>query len=121
MYADEVRDLLLSQPAAEEGTPFGPEVMVYKVGGKMFATLSPEDTPARMNLKCDPDRALELRDQYESILPGYHMNKRHWNTLVLDQSLAASLLGELIEHSYHLVRASLTRKIRETLPPFEED
>ena len=116
MYADEARDLLLSQPAAEECTPFGPEVLVYKVGGKMFATLSPEDMPARMNLKCDPERALELRDEHESILPGYHMNKRHWNTLVLDQSLGGDLIGDLIEHSYELVRASLTRKVQETLP-----
>ena len=116
MYADEARDLLLSQPAAEEGTPFGPEVLVYKVGGKMFATLSPEDLPVRMNLKCDPERAVELRDRYESILPGYHMNKRHWNTLVLDPSLSGDLVTELIEHSYDLVRASLTRKVRENLP-----
>ena len=116
MFADEARDLLLSQPAAEEGTPFGPEVLVYKVGGKMFATLSPEDVPARMNLKCDPERALELRDGHESVLPGYHMNKRHWNTLVLDQSLGAEMIGELIVHSYDLVRASLTRKVREALP-----
>lgn len=117
MFADEVRDLLLSQPATEEGTPFGPEVLVYKVGGKMFATLSPEDLPARMNLKCDPDRAIELRDQHESILPGYHMNKRHWNTLVLDPTLSADLVRELIEHSYALVRASLTKKDRDSLPP----
>ena len=116
MFADEARDLLLSQPAAEEGTPFGPEVLVYKVGEKMFATLSPEDVPARMNLKCDPGRALELRDEHESILPGYHMNKRHWNTLVLDQSLGGDLIGELVEHSYELVRASLTKKVRGALP-----
>jgi predicted DNA-binding protein (MmcQ/YjbR family) len=116
MFADEARDLLLSQPAAEESTPFGPEVLVYKVGKKMFATLSPEDVPARMNLKCDPDRALELRDEHASILPGYHMSKRHWNTLLLDQSLGAALIGELIEHSYDLVRASLTKKVRATLP-----
>ncbi len=117
MFADEARDLLLARPAAEEGTPFGPEVLVYKVGGKMFATLSPEDVPARMNLKCDPERAIDLREEHESILPGYHMNKRHWNTLVLDQSLNGDLIGLLIEHSYSLVRASLTKKIRDALPP----
>jgi len=116
MFADEARDLLLAQPAAEEGTPFGPEVLVYKVGGKMFATLSPEDVPARTNLKCDPERAIDLRDEHESILPGYHMNKRHWNTLVLDQTLSEKLIRELIEHSYSLVHASLTKKIRDSLP-----
>ena len=82
----------------------------------MFATLSPDEVPARMNLKCDPERAIDLRDEHESILPGYHMNKRHWNTLVLDQSLSGNLISELIEHSYSLVRASLTKKVRDTLP-----
>lgn len=115
MFADEARDWLLAQPAAGEGTPFGPDVLVYKVGGKMFATLSPEAVPARMNLKCDPQRAVELRDEHESILPGYHMNKRHWNTLVLDQSLSDELIRELIEHSYALVCASLTKKVRDAL------
>ena len=119
MFADDARELLLRQPAAEEGTPFGPEVLVYKVGGKMFATLSPDDVPARMNLKCDPERALELRDRYSSILPGYHMNKRHWNTLVLDSSLSDALIRGLVEHSYALVRASLTRKVQDSLPPHD--
>ena len=116
MFADEARDLLLAQSASEEGTPFGPEVLVYKVGGKMFATLSPDEVPARMNLKCDPERAIDLRDEHESILPGYHMNKRHWNTLVLDQALSGKLIHELIEHSYVLVRASLSKKVKDSLP-----
>ena len=100
----------LSKPGAEEATPFGPDVIVYKVGGKMFALTVPEDFPARINLKCDPERAVILRDEYESILPGYHMNKRHWNTLVLDGSLPSRLVGELIDHSYDLVAASLPKK-----------
>lgn len=116
MFADEARDFLLIQPAAEECTPFGPEVLVYKIGGKMFGLLLPDDVPVRMNLKCDPERAVELRDEHESIQPGYHMNKRHWNTLLLDQTLSVDLVSELIVHSYSLVRASLTRKVRDSLP-----
>ena len=105
----------LSLPAAEETTPFGPEVLVYKVGGKMFATASLEDGEGRMNLKCDPGRAVVLRDEHEAILPGYHMNKRHWNTLVLDGSLPRTLVAELIGESYRLVVAGLPRKVREGL------
>lgn len=71
-------DHFLSKPGAEESTPFGPDVLVYKVAGKMFALAVPDDFPARINLKCDPERALALRDEHEAITPGYHMNKRHW-------------------------------------------
>jgi len=102
----------LSKPAAEETTPFGPDVLVYKVAGKMFALTQPDEFPARINLKCDPERALILRDEYDSIIPGYHMNKRHWNTLVLDGSLPGKLVRELIDHSYDLVVASLPKSQR---------
>jgi predicted DNA-binding protein (MmcQ/YjbR family) len=100
----------LSKPGAEETTPFGPDVLVYKVGGKMFALTVPEEFPARINLKCDPERSLILRDEHEAIIPGYHMNKRHWNTLILDGSLPARLVNELIDHSYDLVAGSLPKK-----------
>lgn len=112
MFADDVREVLLAKPHAVEETPFGPEVLVYKVGGKMFALLTVEEVPVRMNLKCDPERALDLRDRHEAILPGYHMNKKHWNTLVLDQTLPADLIHALIEHSYRLVFAALPQKVR---------
>ncbi|MGC4015743.1 MAG: MmcQ/YjbR family DNA-binding protein [Luteolibacter sp.] len=102
----------LSKPGVEETTPFGPDVLVYKVGGKVFALTVPDDFPARVNLKCDPDRAVELRDEYESVIPGYHMNKRHWNTLILNGSLPGKLVRELIDHSYDLVVASLPKKKR---------
>ncbi len=105
-----IREKLLSFPETTEETPFGPEVLVYKVAGKMFATLSPDELPVRMNLKCDPDRALDLRDEHETIIPGYHMNKKHWNTLVLDGSLPHNFILELIEHSFQLVLAGHTRK-----------
>jgi predicted DNA-binding protein (MmcQ/YjbR family) len=96
---------ILSKPGAEETTPFGPDTLVYKVGGKMFALTTPDEYPARLNLKCDPERAIALRDEYESIIPGYHMNKRHWNTLVLDGGVPSRLVLELIDHSYELVAA----------------
>ncbi|BCU76461.1 MmcQ/YjbR family DNA-binding protein [Luteolibacter sp. LG18] len=102
----------LSKPGVEETTPFGPDVLVYKVGGKMFALTVPDDFPARVNLKCDPERAVELRDEYESVIPGYHMNKRHWNTVILNGALPPKLVRELIDHSYDLVVASLPKKKR---------
>lgn len=105
----------LSLPHVEETMPFGPDMLVYKIGGKMFALVIPDDFPPSVNLKCDPDRALELRDRYEDIQPGYHMNKRHWNTLVLEGRLPAHLVRELIEHSYQLVTAGLSRKVRSEL------
>jgi predicted DNA-binding protein (MmcQ/YjbR family) len=110
-----ISKLLHALPHVEESIPFGPEVFVQKVGGKMFALYSPADDPVRMNLKCDPDRAVDLREQYESIIPGYHMNKQHWNTLILDGSLPADLVKELVRHSYDLVFASLSKKMRESL------
>lgn len=108
----------LSKPGAEETTPFGPDFLVYKIHGKMFALTSPGDYPATINLKCDPERSVVLRDEYDSITPGYHMNKRHWNTLVLDGSLPTKLVRELIDHSYDLVVASLPKSARnQILPP----
>ena len=113
--ADDARAALLTKNAVSEETPFGPDVLVYKVGEKMFATLGFEDEIGRMNLKCDPDRAIELREEHENIVPGYHMSKKHWNTLVLDGSLPASLVSELIEHSYDLVISGMTKKQRAEL------
>jgi len=115
MFAEDVREVLLAKAHVSEETPFGPEVLVYKVGGKMFALLTIEEVPVRMNLKCDPERSLDLRDRYEGIIPGYHMNKKHWNTLLLDQTLPEKLIHELVDHSYALVFASLTKKVREGL------
>lgn len=106
---------MLSKAHVSEETPFGPDVLVYKVGGKMFALLTIEEVPVRMNLKCDPERAMDLRDRYEGIIPGYHMNKKHWNTLVLDQILSEKLIRELIDHSYDLVFVSLPKKVKAVL------
>ncbi len=108
-------EFCLSLPHATSDTPFGPEVLVFKVGGKLFALASPEDVPSRLNLKCDPDRSILLREEHEAIVPGYHMNKRHWNTLVLDGSLPTRMVAELIQHSYDLVFAGLPRATRMAL------
>jgi predicted DNA-binding protein (MmcQ/YjbR family) len=105
----------LAKPAAEETTPFGPDVLVYKVAGKMFALAVPDDFPSRINLKCDPERAVELREEHAAIIPGYHMNKRHWNTVTLDGSLPSSLVRDLIDHSYDLVVAGLPKAERAKL------
>lgn len=112
---DDARIHMVAKFGVTEETPFGPEVLVYKVLGKMFATLGFENEVGRMNLKCDPDRALELRDEHEAVLPGYHMNKKHWNTLVLDGSLSGDLVSELIDHSYDLVVEGMSKKLRESL------
>ncbi|MGB6223731.1 MmcQ/YjbR family DNA-binding protein [Haloferula sp.] len=102
----------LAKAAVEETTPFGPDVLVYKVVGKMFALTDPDSFPPRMNLKCDPERSVELRAEYDAIIPGYHMNKKHWNTVTLDDSLPSALIAELIDHSYDLVVASLPKSKR---------
>ncbi|HSS27494.1 MAG TPA: MmcQ/YjbR family DNA-binding protein [Usitatibacter sp.] len=103
------REYCLSKPRATEGTPFGPDTLVFKVGGKIFAITSLDEIPARANLKCDPDLALELRDRYEQIHPGYHMNKKHWNTVELEAGIPEPELRRMIDHSYDLVAKSLTK------------
>ncbi|MCP5534707.1 MAG: MmcQ/YjbR family DNA-binding protein [Akkermansiaceae bacterium] len=108
-------DHCLAKKGVEETTPFGPGVLVYKVLGKMFALTDPDEVPARVNLKCEPDRALELRDEYAAVIPGYHMNKKHWNTVILDGTLPTDLVRELIDHSYDLVVSGLKKSDREKL------
>lgn len=98
-------DLCLSLPGARASQPFGPDVIVYKVGGRMFAATRPDVCPPRVNLKCDPEQAIELREAYPAITPGWHMNKVHWNTVVLDGTVPSHLVRELVRHSYTLVVA----------------
>jgi predicted DNA-binding protein (MmcQ/YjbR family) len=93
----------LSKPRATEDTPFGPDVIVFKVGGKMFALAALDDVPTSANLKCDPDLALDLRDRYEQVRPGYHMNKKHWNTVEIESGIPDAELRKMIDHSYDLV------------------
>jgi predicted DNA-binding protein (MmcQ/YjbR family) len=116
MNAEDFRAYCLGKSAATEGTPFGPEDIVFKVGGKMFALLAFEEVPPKANLKCDPDLALELRDRYEQVEPGYHMNKKHWNTVVLDGVIPDKELCEMIDHSYDLVAGSLPKRVKAPAP-----
>jgi predicted DNA-binding protein (MmcQ/YjbR family) len=106
---------LLAKPGAKAEYPFGPGTLVFKVGGKMFALLGEDSRPETINLKCHPDEALALRAAHKAIVPGYHMDKRHWNTLTLDGSLADDLVLELMEQSYALVVKGLPRSAREKL------
>ncbi len=108
-------ELCRGMAGSTEEFPFGPEDAVFKVGGRMFALVSLEDEPGRVNLKCDPVYALALRDEFPAVRPGYHMDKRHWNTVVLDGSVPDHLLVEWVEESYDLVVAGLTRPAREAL------
>jgi predicted DNA-binding protein (MmcQ/YjbR family) len=106
-----------AKPGAVEDYPFGDDAAVFKVAGKMFALVSLGSSPGSVSLKCDPDVALELRGQYAAITAGYHLNKRHWNTVALDGSVPDEELLELIDHSYELVVAGLTRAERKELDP----
>ena len=104
MNVEQLREYSLTKPGAEESLPFGPDNIVFKVDGKMFMLLSLDAQPTQFNVKCDPDRAEELREEYACVLPGYHMNKKHWNTIMVDGSVSSKLLKEWIDHSYDLVK-----------------
>lgn len=112
MDFDDAKAYLLSLPESVESYPFGPDVLVPKVLGKMFATLGTEQGIGKMNLKCDPDEALALRDIFPAVTPGYHMNKKHWNTISLDGSLPVGEIERMIDNSYALVVKSLPKAQR---------
>lgn len=114
MTLDAFRDYCLSLPFTTEGFPFGENVLVFKVGEKIFALADIEFFEA-INLKCDPDLAIELRERYAAVTAGYHMNKKHWNTVQLDGSIPTKMLLEWIAHSYDLVAASLPKKVRQSI------
>ncbi|HNP53866.1 MAG TPA: MmcQ/YjbR family DNA-binding protein [Ferruginibacter sp.] len=102
---EQIREFALALPGVEEGFPFGEDTLVFKVGGKMFLLLPLDEADCRFNAKCNPDRAVELREEYpENILPGFHMNKSHWNTVVANNRISSTLIRELIQDSYHLVK-----------------
>ena len=115
MDLESFREYCLAKRGATESTPFGEDVLVFKVGGKMFALAALDEVPATVNLKCDPDLALELRDRYEQVRPGYHMSKKHWNTVEIESEISAVELRKMIDRSYELVVKSLPRKSRERL------
>lgn len=111
----ELIDHFAGHTGATDGYPFGPGALVFKVGGKMFGLVAEDARPLTVSLKCDPDLGLELRAQYPAVQPGYHFNKRHWNTITLDGSVPVDELAELIDHSYQLVVAGLPRSERDIL------
>src|SRR5262245_880574 len=105
--AGELRAHCLSFAGASQTFPFGPEASVFKVAGKMFALSQLDNVPLRVSLKCEPGLAEQLRETHAGVLPGYHLNKRHWNTVILDGSLADELIKDMIEDSYDLVVSNL--------------
>ncbi len=115
MDIEQLREYCLSKKQVEETTPFGSDTLVYKVGGKLFLLFGLDEEGLRFNVKCDPDKAIELREEFSCVLPGYHMNKKHWNTIVVDGSVSTKKLKEWIDHSYNLVVESLSKKVREDL------
>jgi predicted DNA-binding protein (MmcQ/YjbR family) len=115
MDATELREWCLEQVGAVEEFPFGPQPAVFKVAGKIFALSALRRTPLEVSVKCEPELAVDLRNTYAAIRPGYHLNKRHWNTITLDGSLPDQLVRDLIEDSYDLVVSALPRRVREGL------
>ena len=114
-----VKQILFSKKSAKESFPFGPEAAVFKVKGKVFAIVSQKDENVSVNLKCDPDEALALRDIFDAIKPGYHMNKKHWNTVILPGDVPQGELERMIDQSYALVVKGLKKTLREDLAASE--
>jgi len=115
MNVEEFRVYCLSKPLVTEEFPFDQTTLVFKVAGKMFALTGLDDPEFKVNLKCDPDRSVVLREEYESIRPGWHMNKKHWNTVHVDGTLPEKLFRDLVDHSYALVVKGLPKKIRDEI------
>jgi predicted DNA-binding protein (MmcQ/YjbR family) len=111
---EEIRDYCLAKPGVTEGLPFGEDILVFKVGEKLFL-LTSISAGNSFNVKCDPEWAIELREHHSEVQPGYHMNKKHWNTVYTDGSLTRKQLCDMIDHSYDLVLKSLPRNIREQI------
>ena len=113
--ASELRRWCLQQTGAMEEFPFGPETSVFKVAGKIFSLSALDRVPLEVSVKCEPELAVALRNSYPAIRPGYHLNKRHWNTIRLDGSLPDELVRDLVEDSYDLVVSALPKRVREQL------
>lgn len=104
MNIETIREYILKKPTVTEGFPFGEDTLVFKVNDKIFLLAGLDSSPLQFNVKCDPDKAIQLREEYpESVLPGYHMNKKHWNTVIVDGRLPVKQLKEMIDYSYDLV------------------
>lgn len=114
MHIENFRDFCLGLPGAVEETPFGPDTLVFKVGGKIFA-LTNLQTFGSVNLKCDPELAIDLRERHDFVLPGFHMNKKHWNTILIGTGVSDTQMHQWITHSYQLVIAALPQSVRTNL------
>jgi predicted DNA-binding protein (MmcQ/YjbR family) len=111
MNIEELQEYCLQKSNVEELLPFGPDTLVFKVSGKMFLLVSLDTAPLQFNVKCDPDEAMELREQFpDCILPGYHMNKKHWNTIIVNGTLSGTQLKKFIDNSYNLVKPKTKNK-----------
>jgi predicted DNA-binding protein (MmcQ/YjbR family) len=115
MNIEQFTEYCLSKPGTSDSFPFGGDTLVIKVGPKVFALCGLDALPFKVNLKCDPDWAVELRERHEEIIPGYHMNKKHWNTVNMEGDLELALIKKMIDHSYNLVIQSLPKKEKEAL------
>ena len=114
MDVEAIRAYCLTKNGVEEGFPFDDTTLVIKVGGKIFVLLNLEGDPS-MNLKCDPDRAIDLREANPAIIPGYHMNKKHWNTIFIDGTISETIILSFIDESYNLIKNSLPKGVQREL------
>jgi predicted DNA-binding protein (MmcQ/YjbR family) len=116
MDAEAIRQLCLKKNGTiSEGFPFGEGVLVFKVNGKMFLLLNLDAHPLSMNVKCDPELAIDLRERYDAVLPGYHMNKVHWNTVLLNGSIPPQEIQKMVDHSYEQIVLGMKKSVRDTL------
>jgi len=119
MNSEEIRFYCIEKKAVEESFPFDDTTLVFKVGSKIFLLLSLSSSPVQFNVKSDPEKAIELRERYSCVLPGYHMSKKHWSTIICDGSAKESLIKEWIDDSYNLVYNGLTKKIKTEISEIE--
>ena len=112
MNIEELRDYCISKHHVDESFPFNEETLVFKVLGKVFLLTDIESDPLQFNVKCNPELAIQLREKYSCVIPGYHMNKKHWNTIICDGSMTQTEIKKWIDHSYELVYASLPKKAK---------
>ena len=115
MNVEEIREYCLLKDEVEEGFPFDQSTLVFKVCGKMFLLMDINSNPVEFNVKCEPDKAIELREKYRCVQPGFHMNKSHWNTVTCDGSAPKKLIFNWIDDSYHLIIAGLPKKLRDKM------
>ena len=115
MNIETLRDYCLSKKAVTEDFPFGETTLVFRVKEKIFLLVSIDSDPLQFNAKCDPEKAIQLREEYDTVKPGYHMNKKHWNTVIIDGTISTKLIKEMIDDSYDLIIQSLPKKLREEL------